>query len=265
MNVINQANRTLRLAADRLRRKQAHKGQGIDYEGAWDNYAEMWRYREPNLAHIGDEWTGEGAGAAKSLKEYEDLIETEYITPYIEAADDVMEIGVGGGRTAMLLKRHCHSLACIDISEEMLKAAHERLGDDGVSYVKVDGMHLSGIRSHSTDVCFCFDTMVHLEPRDIFNYLTQIPDLMHGKRLCVFHHTNTLSDLGWQRFLYEWDDNLMGRAGGSFSIMTNELMERFLTYLGYEILRQDAESVPRDCVWIARAPEKVSVPLKVTF
>jgi hypothetical protein len=216
----------------------------------------VWRARNPKLGHIGDEWTGEHAGAASSVEDYSQLIETRYITPYIQSADVVMEIGVGGGKTAALLKRHCAELICTDIAAEMLKATRDRIGDDGVTYVKVDGIKLSGIRSHSVDVCFSFDTMVHMEPRDIFNYLTQIPTLMRGRRLCVLHHNNTLSELGWKRFLSEWDKNLMGRSGGSFSVMTNDLMARFLDHLGYEVLLKDSETIPRDCVWVVRAPER---------
>jgi len=134
-------------------------------------------------------------------------------------------------------------------------ATRERLGDEDVRYVKLDGIKLSGVPAKSVDVCFCFDTMVHIEPRDIFNYLTQIPALMRGRRLCIFHHTNTLSELGWARFLSEWSKNLMGRSGGSFSVMTNDLMARFLEHLGYEVITKDTETIPRDCVWVVRAPK----------
>ncbi len=229
--------------------------ESVDYESTWDNYARIWRHWNPELAYIGEEWDGKEAGAATSVTDYEALIENRFIAPHIKESDDVLEIGVGGGRTAALLKRHCRNLVCADISTEMLAATRQRLGTDRVSYVKLDGIRLAGAGRGSIDVCFCFDTMVHLEPRDIFNYLTQIPGLMRGKRLCVFHHTNTVSELGWQRFLREWDKNLLGRSGRSFSVMTNELMERFLTHLGYDILEKDTQSVPRDCVWVARAPE----------
>jgi SAM-dependent methyltransferase len=248
-----------RIAAKIRKRPVARILESVDYEAAWDEYARVWQDRHPKLAHIGDEWTGEGAGAAKSLHDYEDLIESKFIIPHIDVSDDVLEIGVGGGRTAALLKKHCRDLVCADISAEMLVATRERLGDVGVSYVKLDGIRLSGVTARSVDVCFCFDTMVHIEPRDIFNYLTQIPALMRGKRLCVFHHTNTLSELGWERFLREWNQNLMGRSGGSFSVMTDSLMERFLAHLGYDVLEKDDETVPRDCVWIARAPERVRI------
>lgn len=234
---------------------QPTKKPGVDYEGAWDSYAGAWSSLYPELKNIGDEWTGKGAGAAQSLAEYEALIESKFIQPYTTPEDKVLEIGVGGGKTSQLLKKYCGELICADISSQMLQATRSRLGDDRISYVKLDGLSLNGILPQSVDVCFCYDTMVHIEPRDIFNYLNLIPHVMRGKRLCVFHHTNILSDLGWQKFLSEWQNNLLGqRHGCAFSVMTNQIMEKFLHHLNYEVILQDTKSVPRDCVWICRAP-----------
>lgn len=234
---------------------QASAPAGVDYEGAWNQYARQWRSRFPQLTHLGDEWDGSESGAANSLEEYVKLIEEWYITPYVEKTDTVLEIGVGGGRTAALLKDHCDKLICADIAADMLAATRARLGDDGVRYVKLDGIRLDGIDPQSVDVLFCFDTLVHIEPRDIYNYLTRIPPLMTGKRLCILHHGNMLSDRGWQRFLREWDKNLMGRRHGrSFSVMTDTIMQRFLDHLGYEVVLKDSKTIPRDCVWVVRAP-----------
>src|SRR6266536_892062 len=140
------------------------------------------------------------------------------------------------------------------ISQKMLAATRKRLGEDGVRYVKLDGISLDDIAAHSIDVFFSFDTMVHIEPRDIFNYLTRIPRLMRGRRLCILHHANMLTERGWARFLGEWDKNLMGRRGTAFSVMTDGIMQRFLDHLGYEVIEKDTASIPRDCVWILRAP-----------
>jgi hypothetical protein len=137
----------------------------------------------------------------------------------------------------------------------MLQATRSRLGTDRVSYVKLDGLTLNGIAPSSADACFCYDTMVHVEPVDIFNYLTQIPKLLRGERICVFHHGNILSELGWQKFASEWDKNLLGRRNGTaFSVMTDTIMEKFLNHLNYEIILKNTSSVPRDCVWICKAP-----------
>lgn len=227
----------------------------IDYEGAWDKYAKSWQNTHPGQNHIGDEWIGQQAGAANTLAEYEALIEKNFISPYITPEDTVLEIGIGGGKTAALLLKHCQKLLCADISAEMLQATQQRLGEDRVSYVKLDGLTLNGISPASIDVCFCYDTMVHIEPRDIYNYLVQIPPLMRGKRLCLFHHSNILTPLGWEKFLNDYPHNLMGkRDGTAFSIMSDRIMEKFLTHLGYEILHKETELVPRDCVWICKSP-----------
>jgi ubiquinone/menaquinone biosynthesis C-methylase UbiE len=227
----------------------------IDYEGAWDDYVKNWQSTDSEYIYPGDEWIGLAAGAAQTLAEYEALIENQFIKPYIKPHQTVLEIGIGGGKTAALLLKYCQNLVCADISEGMLQASRDRLGEERVSYVKLDGLSLDGVDSGSIDVCFCYDTMVHIEPRDIFNYLTQIPRLMRGDRLCLFHHTNVLSELGWKKFLSDWDKNLLGRRHGTaFSIMTDSIMEKFLTHLNYEILLKDTQSVPRDCVWVCRAP-----------
>lgn len=228
---------------------------GIDYEGAWDTYARTWKQQNPDLDYIGDEWIGQRAGAANSLAEYTGLIEQHLIQPHIDREDTVLEIGVGGGKTAALLRQYCHHLICADISSQMLRATQNRLGSDRVTYVKLDGLSLNGIEPNSVDVCFCYDTMVHIEPYDIFNYLTQVPKLLRGRRLCVFHHTNVLSDLGWKKFLRDWQINLMGhRHGAAFSVMTDSIMEKFLTHLNYEIIEKNTTLVPRDCIWICKAP-----------
>ena len=233
---------------------------GVDYEGAWDKYAQTWRDRFPEATFLGDEWAGTEAGAADSIEEYIALIDERFVVPYIEPGDHVLEIGVGGGRTAALLRKRAAHVTCADISATMLAVARERLGDDGMTYVKLDGRSLDGVPDHSFDVVFCFDTLVHVEPRDIFNYLVRIPAVLRGRRIVLLHHGNMLTERGWARFVREYGHNLMGRSGSAFSVMTDDIMERFLDHLGYEVLLKDTESVPRDCVWVVRAPEVAADP-----
>ncbi|MCC7275932.1 MAG: class I SAM-dependent methyltransferase [Alphaproteobacteria bacterium] len=228
----------------------------VDYEAAWDGYARRWRAAHPDLSHLGDEWIGREAGAADSLAAYVALIRDRFVVPWIRPEDTVLEIGVGGGRTAALLLDHCSRLICADVSAEMLDLTRRRLASDRASYVKLDGTTLDGVADEAADVCFCYDVMVHLEPRDIFNYLTLLPRVLRGRRLCVFHHADTLSERGFRKFLGDWRHSIGGRRHGeAFSVMTPAIMARFLDHLGYRVLRQDGESVPRDCVWICTAPE----------
>jgi SAM-dependent methyltransferase len=231
-----------------------NSNKSIDYEQDWNKYAQNWSNLHQDKKYIGDEWIGKEAGAAQSLAEYINLIESKFIARYIQPHHRVLEIGTGGGRTAEILLKYCDHLTCADIATKMLEATKQRIGDKRVNYVKLDGLTLNNVEPASVDVCFCYDTMVHIEPRDIFNYLTLIPSLLKGDKLCIFHHTNILSELGWKRFLKDWDQHLLGRNGTAFSVMTDNMMEKFLTHLGYQIIVKDTESVPRDCVWICQAP-----------
>jgi len=227
----------------------------LDYAGDWDRYAATWRSRHPGLDHLGDEWVGRAAGAATHLDAYLSLIERHFIAPYVRPDQNVLEIGVGGGKTAALLLRHARRLLAADVSQRMLDATAARLGHERVSYHKLDGLTLDAIPPASADLCFCYDTLVHIDAIDIFNYLIRLPRLLKGERLCVLHHTNTCSELGWQKFLSEWQRKLHAtRPATTFSLMTPEIMEKFLRHLGYEILLRDTTTLPRDCVWICRAP-----------
>lgn len=235
----------------------ASSPSGIDYGAEWDEYAENWQPEGDEIAHIGDEWVGKNAGAATNRTEYERLITSRYIAPFITAEDAVLEIGIGGGKTSALLLQSCGSLQCADVSQNMIEATRKRFkGDKRVSFVKLNGLDFAGIPPASLDVCFIFDTLVHVEPRDIFNYLVRIPALLKGKRLCVFHHGNMTSELGFQYFLREYQGNVAGqRSKWPFSVMTDHIMQRFLDHLGYKVILNDTTSIPRDCVWVCTAPE----------
>lgn len=241
-----------------LARKRLRKGRfGVDYESEWDVYAVSVRRARPGLEHIGDEWDGRGMGVPPDV-DYPRMIEERFIAPNVQRGETVLEIGVGGGRTGEMILRHADRLIEADISDLMLREARARLGTERVSYIKLDGRTLDPIPDACADVWICYDTMVHIEPRDIFNYLARVPAKLRGRRRVLVHHTNTLSELGFRRYLREWDRCLMGeRARNTLSIMTPDLMERFLTHLGYEILTRDEASLPRDCVWTATAPERI--------
>lgn len=234
-----------------------HHPDQSPYEEAWDGYSRAWRELHPGLPHLGDEWTGKAAGAASSLDEYCRLIEARFIAPWITPGDTVLEIGVGGGRTAALLAARCGRLICADVSREMLERTRARQlsPPGGISFVKLDHGGLDAVPDAVADACFCYDTMVHMAPEDIFTYLAALPRILRGQRLCILHHSEILSDLGFRKFLADQSEGHGRRRPGlSFPVMTRAIMQRFLDHLGYEVLRCDTESVPRDCVWVCRAP-----------
>jgi hypothetical protein len=72
----------------------------------------------------------------------------------------------------------------------------------------------------------------------------------------VLHHADVTSPLGFKKFLAEYRHNIGATPHGlTFSVMTPEIMRRFLDELGYRILLEDRTTVPRDCVWVCEAAE----------
>ena len=141
----------------------------------------------------------------------------------------------------------------LDLTRRRLAAEPGRA--ERVQFVKLDGTSLAGIPDAAADACFCYDTLVHVEPRDIFNYLTLLPRVLRGRRRCVLHHADTLSPRGFAKFLGDWHHSIGGRRHGeAFSVMTPAIMRRFLDHLGYRVLLEDHDTVPRDCVWVCEAP-----------
>jgi SAM-dependent methyltransferase len=129
------AKRTARVEAQPA--QAVKRAYGVDYEGAWNEYAHNWSSRFPGLSYIGDEWNGTESGGATSVGEYNRLIEEQFIWPYIEKDDTVLELGVGGGKTAAMLRPHARELICADIAAEMLEATRKRLGEEGVHWRSV--------------------------------------------------------------------------------------------------------------------------------
>ena len=57
-------------------------------------------------------------------------------------------------------------------------------------------------------------------------------------------------------FIKQYKNNIAGnRSQWVFSVMTDQIMEQFLTSTGYTIIKKDTTMIPRDCVWICQAPE----------
>ena len=71
-------------------------------------------------SYLGDEWS--------KLNDVNQVIQ-DYIIPYVNINDIIMEIGSGGGRISSKLINKCKKLFCLDISKEMLKICESKLNN----------------------------------------------------------------------------------------------------------------------------------------
>jgi ubiquinone/menaquinone biosynthesis C-methylase UbiE len=234
----------------------------VDY---WDRAVKGWAMQERNggseTQYPGDDWSGHAAGLDLDTQAYAVFVYEHFIQPYVTDTSDILEVGAGSGRMTQHLLREYRSLICTDVSEEMLGWLHRRLGKrPGVRLLRTGGVDLDGVTSEAIDFVFSWATFIRLRPHDVYSYLVEIARVLRPGGIGVLHHANTLSDLGWRQFIADMPKNLLMRCDPlSFSVMTPQLMEKFVSEAGLQVIELDTSTVPRDCVAIFRRPHDVHV------
>lgn len=93
-------------------------------EDTWDGMAERWSSRSKNM------WEN---GSRKDI--------VPFMKTHVHKGK-VIDIGCGDGYGSHVLKRNGFDVVGVDISEEMIKRAHERKIDDSISFTQADVRHL---------------------------------------------------------------------------------------------------------------------------
>lgn len=105
--------------------------------------------------------------------------------------DTILELGVGIGRMAEYLSKHCKQLIATDISFEFLNVAKRRLdaiGVHNVDYFELEGSSLIGIKQASIDLVFEYIVFQHIGSFDIIiSYLEDIKRVLKKDGHFIMH------------------------------------------------------------------------------
>jgi ubiquinone/menaquinone biosynthesis C-methylase UbiE len=221
----------------------------------WDDYAKRHR-AEPRL---GDEWN-DPAAKGLDVATPEDAVphlDRIVFAPFLGTCDVMLEIGPGAGRFTEILLPKCKRLIAVDTSETMLELLRERFPDDQrIEYIESDGNGLGPVPDDSVDGVFSYGVFVHLQHWDIFNYLAELRRVLRPGGRAIIQHSNTLSELGWQKFLGQVPRQLnRHKLPFTFTVNTPELMREFVTRAGLECVDTLTNVVRRDCITLIRKRE----------
>ena len=159
---------------------------------------------------------------------------------------------------SFLLPR-CQTLYAVDISEEMLERLRARFQNaPALECVTTDGLSITGIPPNSLDAVVSFDTMVHLEPHEIFRYLEIVRGLLREGGRSVLHFSDVETELGFKLFRSQVGGILrQGVEYGTFSVMCKSIMRKFLDELDFEVETITNSLLPRDGIAVfRRAPRR---------
>lgn len=159
------------------------------------------------------------------------FIRDRYVLPYIDPAQNAVEIGPGGGRWTRYLVGF-KTLYAVDRYEELLAelrgnfARHRNL-----IFVKNEGTDFPGVPAHSIDYLFSFGTFVHLEFDTIEAYLRNIRRIMNPGANIVIQYSDMTK--------------IMAQLNPSPSCSQNApaKMREAVRATGYRILEEDTTSL----------------------
>jgi SAM-dependent methyltransferase len=107
------------------------------------------------------------------------------------SAPAILEIAPGYGRWTQFLRNHCQSLIAVDISEKCIQHCKTRFAADSHLQFHVnDGSSLAAVPDHSIDFVFSFDSLVHVEAKEIAGYLKDLAAKLKPDGVGFLHHSN---------------------------------------------------------------------------
>lgn len=129
----------------------------------------------------------------------------------IQARDHVLELGCGVGRIGRELAPFCGHWTGVDVSENMIGHAAERLAQHpNVSFHQLNRTSLDMLPDSSVDKAYSIAVFCHMDKEDLYLYLQELNRVVKPCGMIFVETWNLCSPAGWRRWEYEplvWKDS----------------------------------------------------------
>ena len=141
----------------------------------------------------------------------------------LKPGDHVFELGCGVGRIGRELAGEVARWHGLDISENMLAVARERLqGLGDVRFNALSGPRLPMLADASQDRGYCVAVFIHMDKEDMVLYLREVARVLKPGGLFYFDHWNLAHPVGWKRFAMEVEQAARVPAGQRKDVARNQ-------------------------------------------
>ena len=201
----------------------------------WGDYA-AWHDRD----RMGYEWAGGVAQLPSKVAWFAD----KYLRPHTSRRYDlkILELSPGAGRFTLELIRYASCLDLLDMNQACLDICRERFTDwpTPMRFFLNDGRSCAAIEDHDYDLIACFDSMVHMHPNIIYDYVSQLGVRLKSGGVLWLDHSGKGP-----------------REAGHRTDITPERMAEFARASSLEVVDQRFRN-DHDCVSVLRKPVKDS-------
>jgi ubiquinone/menaquinone biosynthesis C-methylase UbiE len=158
-------------------------------------------------------------------------------------ASRVLELGCGVGRIGSQLAPKVAFWHGVDISDNMVKVASERLA--AFTHVKVTPLTrtvLDGIEDASLDAAYCVAVFIHMDKEDWYLYLEELQRVLKPGGRIYFDHWNLAHPVGWRRWYMEAAEYRRHGQGQRKDVARNQFTtpeetRQFVAQAGFELLQ----------------------------
>ncbi|MEE8339217.1 MAG: class I SAM-dependent methyltransferase [Xanthomonadales bacterium] len=165
--------------------------------------------------------------------------------------DLVLELGCGVGRIGRELAPRCKHWTGVDISENMIEHARDRLVTcDNVNFHRLDRNSLDMLEDESIDKAYSIAVFCHMDKEDLYLYMQELNRVVRPGGTIFVETWNLSHPVGWRRWAYEplvWSraDHSQRKDVARNQFCTAEEFELYVTHAGFEILANfnDSQSV----------------------
>lgn len=169
----------------------------------------------------------------------------------VQPGDHVLELGCGVGRIGRELAPACGHWTGVDISENMIRHATERLADlPNVGFHQLIRTSLDMLEDDSVDKAYSIAVFCHMDKEDMYLYLQELNRVVKPGGMIFVETWNLSSEVGWRRWEYEplvWKNSDHGKrkdvARNQFC--TPDEFELYVNRAGFQILANfpDSQSI----------------------
>ena len=166
----------------------------------------------------------------------------------IRPEDEVLELGCGIGRIGRELAPRCRGWTGVDISENMLRHAADRMAHlDNTRFHRLERSSLEMLENDSIDKAYSIAVFCHMDKEDLFLYMQELNRVVRPGGVIFVETWNLAHPIGWRRWAYEplvWSraDQGQRKDVARNQFCTAEEFELYVSHAGFEALANFNES-----------------------
>ncbi len=137
----------------------------------------------------GNAWTFHADACSTTYEAWKRSVVTTFLDPYLQDAQNVIEIAPGHGRWTEYMVGRAGSLTLVDLSASCIDVCRKRFAQHNeIVYLVNNGRSLP-VAEASTNLIWSFGSFVHIDERDTDAYLAEFARVLKPGGRFVIHHS----------------------------------------------------------------------------